>query len=170
MTNLKVTVVVGNPNPRSRTLDAAVRLAERFGASSPTVINLVDLGADLLGRGEESVEAAKASVVSADLAIFASPTFKATYSGLLKLFVDQFESGEHIGNVVAVPLMVGGHAAHAAGVELHLKPLLVELGLICPTPGIFQLDTTYTDDPALDAWVERWRPVVASLTERKLAA
>lgn len=170
MTTTNVTVIVGNPNPRSRTLDAAIRVAGKLGASSPSVVNLVDLGADLLGRSEDSVEKAKSLVKYADLAIFASPTFKGTYSGLLKLFVDQFDSGEKLDEVVAVPMMLGGHSSHAAAVELHLKPLLVELGMICPAPGIFQLDSDYVDDAALESWITRWQPVIASLTERKVAA
>ncbi len=37
--------------------------------------------------------AAKQLVVDADVVVFASPTFKATYTGLLKLFLDQFGAG-----------------------------------------------------------------------------
>ena len=163
----RTVVVVGNPNPQSRTLDAAERLAERMGATAPEVINLAHFGAKLLDRGAADVEQAKVSVVSAQLAIFASPTFKATYTGLLKLFLDQFESGEKLDGVVAVPLMLGGSQAHAAAVELHLKPVLVELGLVCPTPGLFQIDSSYLNDPALDEWIERWVPVIAPFVERK---
>lgn len=163
----KIVIVSGNPNPTSRTLDAACRLGNRFGAAETEIINLSILGARLLERGGAAVRTAKDAVATADLAIFASPTFKGTYTGLLKLFLDQFESGEKLRNVVAVPLMLGGSATHALAVELHLKPILVELGLICPTPGLYQIDFAYQDDPALEHWLEQWKPVITALIERK---
>ena len=70
-------------------------VAERLTGSPPeTVIELAELGPALLGWGDPAVEAAKQAVAGADLVIFASPTYKATYTGLLKLFLDQFGAGE----------------------------------------------------------------------------
>lgn len=166
---MKTVLVVGNPKPQSRTLDAALRLAGMLGAQDPMAIDVATLGAGLLGWGDDNVRAAVEKVASADLAVFASPTYKATYTGVLKLFLDQFAGGDGLRGVVAVPLMLGAGTAHAMAPELHLKPVLVELGAICPVPSVYQLDTAYTDDPALVDWVSRWSPVITSLaaqTER----
>ena len=38
--------------------------------------------------------------------VVASPTYKATYAGLLKLFLDRL-GGESLAGVTAVPLMLG---------------------------------------------------------------
>src|SRR5262249_39128073 len=101
---MKVTVVVGNPKPRSRTRAAAELLAQRLtGAPPDSVIDVVDIGAKLIGWGDPDVAAAKATVMDSDLIIFASPTFKATYTGLIKLFLDQFGAGELIGRI-GIPL------------------------------------------------------------------
>ncbi|MGW0817236.1 NADPH-dependent FMN reductase [Streptomyces viridiviolaceus] len=168
-----ITVVVGNPKPASRTLAAATRLAERLGDGLPGLrpgagpdhtIDLVDLGPGLLGWGDEKVAAAVRTVQESSLVVFASPTFKATYTGLLKLFLDQFDGGTGLKDVVAVPLMLGAGPAHALAPELTLRPVLSELGGVCALPGLYLLDRTWSEDPALDAYAERWAPVAHALT------
>lgn len=154
-------VVVGNPKPASRTRAAAELVVERLtGAPPGTVVELADLGPALLGWGDPAVEAAKQTVRDAGLVVVASPTYKATYTGLLKLFLDQFGAGELHGTV-AVPLMLGASPVHALAGELTLKPVLSEIGLSCPTPALFLLDSAWEASPELDAWVERARDVLA---------
>ena len=160
---MRAVAVVGNPKPASRTADAAQRLATALGADEIELIDLIDLGAGLIGWGDERVAAAVARVQASDLAIFASPTFKATYTGLLKLFLDQFATGTGLEGVVAVPLMLGAGPGHALAPELLLKPVLVELGAITPAPGLYQLDSAYVDDPKLAEYVERWGPVIRAV-------
>lgn len=74
------------------------------------------------------------------VAIFASPTYKATYTGVLKLFLDQFPSGG-LSGITAVPLRLGDGPHHAMAPDLLLKPVLVELGAICPIRGLYLLDS-----------------------------
>lgn len=153
-------VVVGNPKPASRTRRAAELVAERLTGEPPaTVIELSELGPALLGWGDPAVAAAKQAVAGADLAIFATPTYKATYTGLLKLFLDQFAAGELHGTT-AIALMLGGSPHHALAGELTLKPVLSEIGCSCPTPALFLLDSTWEASPELDTWVERARDVL----------
>ena len=74
----------------SRTRAAAELVAKKLtGAAPQHVVDVVDLGAALLGWGDPKVAEAKDIVKSADLLVVASPTYKATYTGLLKLFLDQ---------------------------------------------------------------------------------
>jgi FMN reductase len=155
-------VVVGNPKPRSRTRAAAEVVAERLtGAAPDRVIDVVDLGAGLLGWGDPEVGDAVAAVRAAEVAVVASPTYKATYTGLLKLFLDQIGTGDLAG-VVAVPLMLGGGPAHALAPELLLKPVLVELGATAPTRGLYLLDSTWDDPAPLEAWLAAARPQVSA--------
>jgi FMN reductase len=157
-----VTVVVGNPKPQSRTYLAAKLVAERLtGAEPDHVFDLVDFGAALLDWSDSGVKAAIETVQASDLLIVASPTFKATYTGLLKLFLDRI-SGGAMATVTAVPLMLGGHWRHALAAELHLKPLLVELGASCPTAGLFLLDAEYEASEALDTWLAQSLPRIRS--------
>jgi FMN reductase len=154
-------VVVGNPKPNSRTRHAAELLAQRLTGAPPTaVIDVIDLGPGLLGWGDAAVADAVETVKGTDLLIVASPTFKATYTGLLKLFLDQFGAGELKG-IVAVPLMLGAAPQHAMAPELLLKPVLVEIGCTCPTPGLYLLDSNYESSPQLTAWLERIDGVIS---------
>jgi FMN reductase len=157
---LDITVVVGNSKGRSRTWDAAHRLAEGLGASASTSIDLVDLGAGLLGWGAPAVTEAVRRVAASDVVVVASPTYKATYTGLLKLFLDQFPGSTGLQGVVAVPLQLGGGPEHALSPELHLKPVLVELGATVPAPALYLIDSVPAPDPVEQAWLDRWGPVV----------
>jgi FMN reductase len=159
---LTTTVIVGNPKPRSRTFEAANLVAERLTGAAPDVqIDLTDFGARLLDWGDAGVTDAIAAVTRSDLVIVASPTYKATYTGLLKLFLDRIGGGALAG-VTAIPLMLGGHWKHYLAVEVHLKPVLAELGASCPTPGLFLLDSDYADSAELSQWLELAVPLIGS--------
>jgi FMN reductase len=148
----------------SRTRAAAELIAERLTGSAPThAVDVVDLGAGLLGWGDPKVAEAKAIVKAADSLIVASPTFKATYTGLLKLFLDQFGQGE-LGQVVTFPVMLGAAYNHALAPELTLRPVLVEVGASCPAPSLYLLDSEYETSPDLDAWLEIARRFVPAVT------
>jgi FMN reductase len=158
-------VVVGNPKPMSRTRAAAELVAEKLTGVAPQhVIDVVDLGAGLLGWGDPKVAEAKAIVKAADSLVVASPTFKATYTGLLKLFLDQFGAGE-LGQITTFALMLGGSYAHALAPELSLRPVLVEIGASCPAPSLYLLDSEYETSEDLEKWLavaRRFVPAVSS--------
>ncbi|MFI5953520.1 NADPH-dependent FMN reductase [Cryptosporangium sp. NPDC051539] len=159
---MKVAVVAGNPKPQSRTLDAATRVARELTGREPdVVVDVVALGAGLLGWGDAGVAEAVESVRSVDVAVFASPTFKATYTGVLKLFLDQFATAEGLAGVVGVPVMLGAGPGHALAPDLLLKPVLVELGASCPAPGLYLIDSTYTESSAIADYAKRWSRAVA---------
>jgi len=152
---VNVVVVVGNPRHGSRTRRAAIMVVERLTGRPPArVVELSELGPGLLASGDEHVARAKGDVLGADLVVFASPTFKATYSGLLKLFLDQFAAGE-LSGTAAVALMVGASARHALAGEHTLKPVLSEIGCSCPAPALFLLESEWESSPELEAWLAR---------------
>jgi len=165
---MRIAVVAGNPKPKSRTLDAGVLVARKLGAEPALVLDLVDLGPALLEFGNAAVQEAIQKVQGMDAVVFASPTFKATYTGLLKLFLDQIPS-DGLANVVAFPLMLGAGPAHAMAPDLLLKPVLVELGAACPAPGLYLIDKTFAEDPRLDAWAARAKPWLPAQQGRKTA-
>jgi FMN reductase len=167
VTVTRTAVVVGNPKPESRTLAAATRLARRLtDVDADLVIDLATLGPALLDWQDPSVVELVDQVGAADLVVVASPTYKATYTGLLKLFLDRFAGSTGLRGV-AVPLMLGAGPQHTLAGELHLRPLLVELGAVVPTPSLFVLDHRYDRDDAYDGWLARSRPAVdAVLTSR----
>ena len=84
--------VIGNPKVHSRTRHAAELVTAAMTGSPPeVVIELSELGPGLLGWGDPAVAEAKKHVLDAgELLVIATPTYKGTYTGLLKLFLDQF--------------------------------------------------------------------------------
>ena len=158
---MSIVVVVGNPKPRSRTYQAAHIVAEKLAGRRELSVDLTDLGHALLDWSDSGVADVVAAVQASDLAVVASPTYKATYTGLLKLFLDRIPSGA-LASVTAVPLMLGGHWRHALAADLLLKPVLVELGATCPTRGLFLPESEYAGGETLDSWLELARPQLAS--------
>jgi FMN reductase len=165
---MSITVVVGNPKPSSRTLAAAIGVAEAVAGREPDhVLDLAELGPRLLDWSDPLVSAAADTVRASDLVVVASPTYKATYTGLLKLFLERFGADELRG-VVGIPLLVGADARHALAVEVHLRPVLIEIGLSLPTRGLFVIDREGLQARGFAAWLESARPqlvaAVGSLT------
>ena len=166
----RVAGVVGNPRHRSRTHAAAVHLATEIAGSAPElVLDLADLGVDLLDWSDARVDALVEQVRAADLVVVASPTYKATYTGLLKLFLDRFPPAG-LRDVVAVPLMLGASPAHALAPELTLRPVLTELGATVPVRAAYVVDASYDDPAAYADWLAAARPVLATLLPEGVAA
>jgi len=158
-------VIVGNPKPGSRTLDAALRVARGLSDGEPElVVDLAEIDSELLGWGTDRVKELVGRLGGCDLAVVASPTYKAAYTGLLKLFLDKIAGGTGLQDVVVVPLMLGGGPAHTLAPELTLRPVLSELGATT-LAGLYLLDSTYADGEEIGRYVARWAPTVRGLTE-----
>lgn len=152
---MKTAVVAGNPKPKSRTLEAGILVAKKLAGRDPAmVLDLVDLGAALLEFGNTKVADEIAALQKMDIVVFASPTFKATYTGLMKLFLDQIPQDGLVG-ITAFPVMLGAGPTHLLAPELLFKPVLVELGATCPSVGLYLIDKSFAEDLRLDAWVAR---------------
>jgi FMN reductase len=160
---LRFVVVVGNPKPASRTLTVAAAAADAITraaglAADRQTVDLCVLARHLLlPEPSPAVEDAIDQVTAADLALVASPTFKGTYTGLLKVFFDRLPH-RALDRAAAVPLMVMGGPQHAPAVDAHLRPLLAELGAAVPAPGLAVLES---DLGRLDAVLGPWADQVA---------
>lgn len=136
---LKVVVVVGNPKPQSRTLKVATTLVEHLlapGSYELTVIDLVDHHAQIFSWPSDALAGVNTQVAESDLVVFASPTYKATYTGLLKAFLDRYPANG-LSGVVALPVLTGADLTHSMGPTHTLSPLLAELGAIVPGRGFY---------------------------------
>lgn len=155
-------VVVGNPKPESRTLAAALHLARELTGEPDLVIDLATLGTSILDWSDDHVADLVKQVGAADLVIVASPTYKAAYTGLLKLFLDRFAGGTGLSGL-AIPLMLGGSPAHSLAPELALRPVLTEIGGTVPGRGLYVVDAQHDDPAAYADWLAANRPVVDAL-------
>lgn len=159
---MTTTVIVGNPKVGSRTLAAALHLAEELGGVDH-VIDLAEHGSELFDFGSTTIAGLVARVRASDLIIVASPTYKATYTGLLKSFLDWFPADSLLGTT-AVPLMLGGSRVHALAPEHGLRQVLVEIGASVPTRALYLVDRDHDDPAAYAGWLEAARPRLAHLT------
>jgi FMN reductase len=143
VTALQIVTIVGNPRPGSRTHNLAGTLAGELARVLPgaTVsgVDLAELGSRVLDQSDAEAAAAVKQVLGADLLVVASPTYKATYSGLLKAFLDRFGTGSLAGKS-AIPVLLGGAPNHQLAVDVHFTPLLLELGAAVPARGLFVLE------------------------------
>jgi FMN reductase len=172
---MRIAVVTGNPKPASRTQDVALAVAGALsvalaGPGTWSGAHLVaDLGEHapaLFDPTDAELSRLTAQVAAADIAIFASPTYKASYTGMLKAFLDRYGSSGLAGTI-AVPVMTGGWAGHSLAVEVHLRPVLVELGATVPARGLYVTESEFGE---LDAAVARWAATAVPLLRGALAA
>jgi FMN reductase len=160
---VQVAGIVGNLRAGSRTYRAVRTVAEAFaaalGGEVDGVLDLVELKTDLFDLGAPSVRAAVERLGQADLLVVGSPTYKASFSGLLKAFFDPLDSAQFVGKL-AVPVMMGGSELHALAVETALRPLLVEVGATVATPGLYVVESR----------IEEIDTIAAEYTGRVLAS
>jgi FMN reductase len=163
---LSFAVVVGNPKISSRTLGVAEAVSSALESHVSTikdrlVIDLAEVAAELFNPESAKVNELLAIVAASDLLLVASPTYKASYTGLLKAFFDLYPSNA-LSNVVAIPLMTGAAPVHALAVDLHLRALLIELGASLPTRGLYVLEQQFSDlDAVIAPWAEGASPFIA---------
>jgi FMN reductase len=159
-------VVVGNPKAESRTLRVALAVADVLeeqlgGTSGRLVLDLATVATELFDPEAQRVNDLANAVAASDLLVVASPTFKATYTGLLKSFFDRYSSSPLSGSV-AVAVMTGAAPIHALAPEVHLRPLLVELGASVPTRALYVTEQQFDDlDTVIGAWAEVAGPILA---------
>jgi FMN reductase len=162
-----IAVVTGNPKPASRTHSVALAVAaalagELPGTETSPVVDLAGYAPRLFDWADEELTALSAQVAAADVAVFASPTYKATYTGLLKAFLDRY-GNNGLAGVTAVPVMTGGWPGHLLAVEVHFRPVLVELGATVPARGLYVTEPELADLPAaVGKWSAAALPLVAA--------
>jgi FMN reductase len=159
-----VGIVVGNPKPRSRTLAVAEAVAGACAAAAglasaeQKTVDLAELGPELFDWSSAPVREAVDGVRRCSLAVVASPTYKASFTGLLKSFLDWFSTTDLEG-VTVVPVMVGAGPQHALAVEVHLRPVLVEIGATIPTRGLYVTEGELEElDAVIAAWLQEAGP------------
>ncbi len=143
--SMHAVLISASPSERSRStaLLAFAGLAlHRTGVASSRLV-LRELPPDALLRartGTPELAAALAQVAAASAIVFATPIYKAAYSGLLKVFLDLLPEDGLTGRWVW-PLATGGSPAHTLALDHSLRPVLDNLGAHQVLPSVFALDT-----------------------------
>ena len=146
----RVLSLSGNPRAGSRTGRVAAALGAElhqrlgFPEGHHVHLDLAELPNPLATDAASTLQAALSAVSGSAVLLVATPTYKATYTGLLKAFVDLLPSAALKG-VLAVPVLTLGHPGHTLAADVHLRPLLIELGATTPTAAVTLLDADLVD-------------------------
>lgn len=141
----KIVVINGTPSLVSR-INAVIEYAEAGLSSSGFEverINVAELPAeDLIHTRFESEHIVKANglLAEADAVIVVSPVYKASYTGVLKTFLDLVPQKGLAGKIV-LPLFMGGSLAHLLTIDYALKPVLAVLGARYILGGVYAVDS-----------------------------
>lgn len=170
VSSVRSAVVVGNPKVGSRTLRVATSVADALagpgsGTGGHLTVDLAQVASELFDAESAAVEGLLDAVAGSDLVVVASPTYKATYTGLLKSFLDRYGNNA-LAATVCVPVTTGAAPIHALAPEVHLRPLLVELGASVPSRGLYVTEQQFDD---LDEVIASWAATARPLVERALA-
>lgn len=138
----KVVIISGSPNSKSRLHGILLQAEAWLADHSVQRVDVRDLPAEDLVHtkfdSKEIIEATKA-VEQADAVIVATPVYKASYTGVLKLFLDLLPQKGLVGKVV-LPVAIGGTIAHLLSIDYALKPVLSALGATNQLQGVYVVD------------------------------
>jgi len=127
---LAVVGISGSPSATSKSRVLVEYALGRLAARGATT-QLVDLAA---------IEAA----TRAGIVVAGTPVYRATYSGLLKLFFDLLPQDSLMGKV-GVPIVTGHGAAHSLAVDHGLRPLFASLGATVVANGVYATSAQFPD-------------------------
>lgn len=139
----KIVLLNGSPSAYTRLngIRDYIRAGLRGHGYEPELINIRELPAGDLMHARQSppITGALRKVEEGDTIIILTPVYKASYSGLLKTFLDLLPQNGLSGKQV-LPLAMGGTFGHLLALDYALKPVLASLGTTCIEKGVFILD------------------------------
>lgn len=156
--------ISGSPShtSRSRQLLSHVLVRLAAGGAMTRTIDLADLPAEpLLGRApSDDVADAIALVRAARIVVVGTPVYRASYSGLLKLFFDLFEPDTLSGKAVIL-LAAGGGPAHQLVLDHSLRPLVSSVGALAVPTAVYATERDFDGSTPAEGIVDRIDRAVA---------
>lgn len=148
---MSVVALSGSPSANSRSTALLRHVLARFDdAVACTEIVLRDLPPEALVRADfddPEIRRAREQVAAARLLVIATPIYKASFSGLLKTFLDLLPPDALRGKTV-LALATGGSPAHLLALDYALKPVLAALGARHILDAVYAVDTQFTPHAA----------------------
>src|SRR4051812_1415779 len=140
----KVTIISGSPSDQTRLNGVLHDIINHFHEVKikPEIINIRHLPADALIQAKfDSVEISKANkkVEDSNIIVILTPVYKASYSGVLKTYLDLLPQNGLEGKTI-LPIAVGGTYGHLLMIDYALKPVLNALGATHILKGLFVID------------------------------
>lgn len=147
----QILAVIGSVTPPGRLHTALSRAAERArsGGNSFEVLDLATLRLDFVdGRPPEQHNDDSARVIAevskADAVIFASPVYRASYTGALKNLLDWLPVESLQGKPVGV-VAIGATQHHYLGVEGHLRDVLAWFGALVAPSSVYLASEDFSE-------------------------
>jgi FMN reductase len=145
---LRALGISGSPSATSRSRLLVARALERMEASGAQtrLLDLGDLPADgLLGRAQlPEVAAALAELAAARVLVVGTPIYRATYTGLLKVFFDLLPA-EALAGKVTLPIATGGGPAHLLMIDHGIRPLIASLSGLTTATAIYAIPADFDE-------------------------
>lgn len=137
---LRAIGISGSPSSTSRSRLLVQQALERMAAAGVTT-RLLDLGdlpaAALLGREQHAaIAAALDEVTAAQALVVGTPIYRATYTGLLKVFFDLMPTDALRGKVT-LPIATGGGPGHLLMLDHGIRPLIASLAGLTTATAIY---------------------------------
>jgi FMN reductase len=147
---------------------ALVALSDR--GATATLIDLATLPADALlaRRRADEIDGALGSVGQATIIVASTPVYRATYSGLLKVFFDLLPLNGLVGKT-AIAIATGGSSAHQLVIDHGLRPLFASVGAVTTPTGVYGTDSAFENGVPHESLLARLDAAVAeaiTLSER----
>jgi FMN reductase len=174
----RILTVSGSPRQHSRSARLLDHVASDLAVSGHHIehLRLLDLPAEALLHGDAAnpqIVRAEQRLERADGVVIATPVYKASYTGLLKAWLDVLPQLALTEKTV-LPLATGGSLAHALALDYALRPVLQAMGARHVVQGYLVMDryietdghdgvTTVTGDalPGLRDVVDGFRRALA---------
>lgn len=140
-----VLTIAGSPSVNSRSAALLEQLCGTLAGQGlhTRALNVRDLPPEdlIYGRVESpAVLEWTAQLRQARAVVIATPIYKASFSGVLKTFLDLLPQQALAGKLV-LPIATGGTPLHALAIDYALRPVLVALGAQHILSGVYILDT-----------------------------
>jgi FMN reductase len=140
----KVTIISGSPTEETRLNGVLHDLLNQFREIGiPTeIINVRQLPSEALIQAKfdrEEIIAANKKVEDSNIIVILTPVYKASFSGVLKTYLDLLPQNGLEGKTI-LPIAVGGTFGHLLMIDYSLKPVLTALGATHILKGAFILD------------------------------
>ncbi len=161
---MQVTALVGNPKAMSRTRTIGERVAQLLAEAHQgrvRTVDLADYAAQMFSWADEELNEVAEQTRVSDLIVVATPTYKGTYTGLLKSFFDRYPANG-LSGTLALPVMTGASAAHSLAPTVGLAPLLLELGAVVLGRGLyFDMADIERLDEVLGDWARANQDIIS---------
>lgn len=153
---MRVLCLSGNFTRPSRTLTLAKTIADEFSRADGwqvEIFDMIDAGPNL-GTSTSRENASQPhlkmwdAVRDCDALVVASPIYKASYSGLLKHFLDLLEMDLLVGKPVLLGA-TGKAAQHALMIDHQFRPLFAFFRAVCIPTSLFALDGDFVSPAEL---------------------